>query len=152
MSPAKKRALSIEFSRAFSWASTTARSTSSTPHTSPAAVASAIAIVPIPQKRSKTRSRPVRPASSAAAPYRRSAISVLVWKKASGEIRKRSRAPRASISSSIASSPRSWTVSPSRVVSDTSPVRVQRKLSAAAASASSAARKSPALVTTRACS
>ena len=77
-------------------------------------------------------------------------MSVFTWKKASGETSKRSRAPSASSSSAILSGPRSLTVSPSRVVSATPPVRVQRKLSAPACSASSAARKSPALVTTRA--
>jgi hypothetical protein len=66
MSPAKKRAFSTPFSSAFAIASATAASTISTPQTSPACAASDSPIVPMPQKRSKTRSEPVSPAYSAA--------------------------------------------------------------------------------------
>ena len=51
----------MPFRRAFSIASATASSTISTPHTSPASSAIASAIVPMPQNRSSTFSRPVRP-------------------------------------------------------------------------------------------
>ena len=53
-------ALSTPFRRAFSIASATASSTSSTPQTSLASSASTVAIVPMPQNRSTTCSRPVR--------------------------------------------------------------------------------------------
>ena len=141
----------MPLSRAFSRASATACSISSMPETSPADGASAKAIVPIPLKRSYTRSRPLSSASSTADPYRRSAISVLVWKKASGEMRKRSFSPATQSSSSIVAEPASRSVSPSRVVSATPPVRVHSMpVTPWSASASSGARKSPSLVTTRA--
>ena len=67
-SPAKKRVLSTPFSLAFSIASATASSTSSTPQTSAESSASTRAIVPMPQNRSSTFSRPLRRAKSAAVP------------------------------------------------------------------------------------
>ena len=73
---------------------------------------------------------------------------MFVWKKASGEIRKRS--PLSSSSSFAA--PFRTSVSPSRVVSATPAARVQSTESAGIAAASSGARNSPGLVTMRACS
>ncbi len=63
---ARKWALPIPFSLALRSASSIASGTISTPQTSPALAAIVSPIVPIPQKRSKTFSLPVRPAYSAA--------------------------------------------------------------------------------------
>ena len=71
------------------------------PHTVSACEASDSPIVPMPQYRSQTVSRPVRPAASAASSYSRSAIAVFVCRKAFGRTRKR----RPQSPSSIAFSP-----------------------------------------------
>ena len=138
----------MPFSFAFSIASRTASSTSSTPQTSPASRASASAIVPMPQNRSSTFSRPLERGELGGRCRRAtSAISVFVWKNASGEIRKR----RPDSSSSSTGAPLTSWVSPPRVVSATPSARVQRNESAGVAAASSATRNSPpGLVTTRA--
>ena len=59
-------AFSIRLRRALRSASAIASGTISRPQTSPVCAASESPIVPIPQKRSKTRSRPESDASSAA--------------------------------------------------------------------------------------
>ena len=155
VSPAKKWAFAISLRRAAAIASATACSTNSIPHTSPARGASASAIVPVPQYRSYTRSHPSKAAYSAAIPYSTSAISVLVWKNASGEMRSSS-SPRRSGSSA---SPHTSSVSPPAVVSASWRERVHSTperlccgpSSAASAAASEGASSSPSVVTIRTC-
>ena len=66
--PSKKTALAMPFRAAFSRAFSTAAGTISTPYTCAARLARKREIVPVPQYKSHTVSRPVSPASSSAFP------------------------------------------------------------------------------------
>ena len=113
-SPAKKCALSISLARALAIASAIASSTSSRPHTSATRGRRQQTDRPDPAVQVVERARSRSGAAySIASSYSRSAISVLVWKNASAEIRKR--IPPSC--SSKRSAPASSSVSPPWVVS-----------------------------------